>query len=110
MRPELQSVLNGVRLMSADQVPELLSELELIRATAEYRMLAPAPANAPTDQQLDIREAAERMGVGKDYLYTHAAQLPFAYRQGRNWRFSANGIADHIRKKTGNAVLTARRQ
>jgi len=108
MRPELQTVLAGLPQMAPEQLPELLGELEVIRATAQLRMSAPSPALA-ADEQLDIGAAATRLGVSRDYLYRHANQFPFARREGRNWRFSGQGIAAYISKKTSTAVLTAKR-
>jgi hypothetical protein len=107
MRTELlQSVLARIPGLPLEELPSLLGELETLRATIQLRMTAPAAA-VPVDEALGIDAAANRMSVSTDYLYRHAKQLPFAYREGRSWRFSANGIAEHIRRKT--AVLTARR-
>ena len=40
MRSELQNALTAVRKMSLEQLPDLLGELETIRATALLRMTA----------------------------------------------------------------------
>ena len=51
----------------------------------------------PHDELLIISEAAQRLGVRKDWLYKRASKLPFTVRLGRKLRFSANGIEKYIR-------------
>lgn len=104
MREPLQSVLDGVRQMAPEQLPELLGELEVIRATAQLRMSAPTPSATP-DEQLDIDAAATRLGVSKRYLYQHADDYAFTRREGRKLLFSGQGIDAYIHKKNS---LTAR--
>jgi hypothetical protein len=106
MRSELQAVLNNLPDMAPAQLPELLGELEVIRATAMLRMSAPSPAQMP-DEQLGIVAAAARLGVSTDYLYRHAKQLPFTRRMGRKLLFSGQGIEFYIQHKNS---LTARQQ
>jgi hypothetical protein len=70
------------------------------------RLIAPAPAQpAGADELLPIEEASRRMGVSKDYLYRHGAELPFTRRVGRKLLFSSLGIERYIQ----NDSLTARR-
>jgi len=97
MRTELQCVLNSVGGMAAEQLPELLGELEIIRATAMLKMTAPPTAQQP-DELLAIPTAAERMGVSTDYLYRHAATLPFTRRVGRKLLFSSRGVEQYINR------------
>ena len=55
------------------------------------------PAFDPPDRLLTVREAAERLGVSKRYLYGHAHEFPFAKRlSAKALRFSANGIESWI--------------
>jgi len=109
MRPELQTVLDYLPEMTPGQLPELLGELEIIRATAMLRMTAPAPAAAP-DEQLEVGAAAKRLGVSKRYLYQHAEQFAFTRREGRKLLFSGHGITEYISRKCGKNGLTAKRQ
>jgi excisionase family DNA binding protein len=95
MRTELQAVLNTVRDLMPEQLPELLGELETIRATALLKMSAPAPVQQ-SDELLSVTIAAERLGVGTDYLYRHAQQLPFSRRVGRKRLFSSRGLEQYI--------------
>ena len=110
MRNELQSVLTAVRQMAPEQLPDLLGELEVIRATAMLRLSAPAPAPKEQDELLAVEVAAQRLGVSMDYLYRHARQFPFTRRIGRKLLFSSLGIDAYIREKNSNTVLTARQQ
>ncbi|MFI5396595.1 MAG: helix-turn-helix transcriptional regulator [Candidatus Binatia bacterium] len=50
------------------------------------------------DRLLDVRAAAERLSVSRDWLYHHARELPFTVREGeRLLRFSSQGIDRYIR-------------
>src|SRR5215469_72475 len=55
MRAELQSVLDSLDNISRDQLPQLMSELELVRATAIMRLSTP-----PQPMVEDIWHTAER--------------------------------------------------
>ena len=105
MRDELQAVLLAAQQVPADQLPQLLGELEEVRCTAIARLSAPAPTQ-PEDYLLDVEAAAHRLGVSKDYLYRHGSDFPFTRRIGRKLLFSSLGIDRHIRQQSS---LTARR-
>ena len=46
------------------------------------------------------REAAQRLGTSEDWLYRHAAELPFTKRLSeRQLRFSSAGIEQYIRRR-----------
>ncbi len=96
MRAELQSVLKAVTELPTEQIPRLLGELEEIRCTALARLSAPAPARTQ-EQLLDVEAAAQRLGVSRDYLYRHHAELPFTRRMGKALRFSVVGIEKWLR-------------
>lgn len=51
-----------------------------------------APQAAGEDRLLDVREAAQRLGVSTGTLYRQASQMPFALRVGRSLRFSSQGL------------------
>jgi len=89
-----------------EELPRLIGEIAEIQATAMTRLFAPAPAQpSGTDELLAIEEASRRLGVSKDYLYRHGADLPFTRRLGRKLLFSSLGIDGYIQ----NDSLTARR-
>jgi excisionase family DNA binding protein len=98
MRAELQSVLNSIAELDREQLPELLGELEVIRATCQIKLSASVSAT-PHDELLTVDAAAERLGVSADYLYRHQDKLPFTRRMGRKLLFSSVGIDAYLRKK-----------
>jgi len=95
MRAELQIVLDSLERMERDQLPQLLGELETIRATALMKMSAPSSL-PERDELLSIEAAADRMGVSTDYLYRNSKRLPFTRRMGRKLLFSSVGIDSYI--------------
>ena len=53
------------------------------------------------DRLLSVDEVAARLGQSKDWLYRHAAKLPFTRRVGRQVRFSSQGLESYIRRLPG---------
>jgi excisionase family DNA binding protein len=98
MRPEVQSLLASLAGIATTDLPALLGELEVVRATALLKMAAPNPTELH-DELLCIEEAAARLGVSRDYLYRHSAKFPFTRRLGRKLLFSSLGIDKHIRQR-----------
>ena len=79
-RSELHSIVEST---PAAELPQLIGELEAARAAAWARLNAPAAEPLPDaprqePRNLDIAEAARRLGMSRDWLYRHAAELPFA--------------------------------
>jgi excisionase family DNA binding protein len=97
VRDELQGALIQARTLEPEELPRLLGELEEVRATALARLSAPAPV-APTDELLDMPEAAARLSLSPDYLYKHAKELPFTRRVGRRVLFSSAGIDAYLKR------------
>ena len=88
----------------APELPQLIGELEAARAAAWARLTAPA-ADKATDvigqeaRNLDITEAAKRLGISKDWLYRHASDLPFALRIGRRLVFDSVALERWNRRR-----------
>jgi excisionase family DNA binding protein len=102
MRNELQLLLKSVRDLPADELPELIGDLERVKAAAWARLATPTLQEH--DELLNVQGAARRLGVSTDYLYRHHAKLPFARREGRRLLFSSLDIDKYIRRggvKTG---------
>jgi excisionase family DNA binding protein len=93
---ELVRLRKAARELPAEELPNLIGELEAIKAVAWARLTSPAPIQQRHDGLLNVAEAAERLGISEDYLYRHNRQLPFTRRQGRKLLFSALGIDKHI--------------
>lgn len=62
----------------------------------------PAPSTSQ-DQLLNVKAAAERLGLSPDYLYRNAHRFSFTVRIGRSLRFSSCGIDEFIRQRTGRS-------
>lgn len=97
MRASLQSVLAEVQTLAPTELPQLLGELEEIRATALARLTTPAPQTQP-DRYIDVKEAADRMGMSRHYLYRHWQKFKFARQEGRKVLFSSSGLDQYLKK------------
>jgi predicted DNA-binding transcriptional regulator AlpA len=109
MIPELQAALNIAQNLKPDELPQLLGELETVRAVAWSRLTLPAPAlnQQSRSELLDVDEAAARLGMSASYLYRNHRRFSFARKVGSSLRFSAEGIDSYIRD---SGVLTLRRR
>jgi hypothetical protein len=96
MRPTLQDALSEARDLPAEELIYFLADLEVLRLTAQARLLAPSVQTAP-DEWLDVKEAAAVLKVSEDYLYHNAARLPFAKRLGKRLLFSRCGIEKYMK-------------
>ena len=92
-----------VECTPAAELPQLIGDLEAARAAAWARLTAPAP-EPPLDavrhepRNLDVAEAARRLGMSRDWLYRHASELPFALRIGRRVVFDSAALERWNRK------------
>jgi len=88
-----------------EAVPALIGELERLRATLWTRLVASRDAHdreaLPKDRLLTVEEAAQKLGLSRDYLYRHAKRFPFTVRLGSRLRFSERGVERYIRQRTG---------
>ncbi len=93
--------------VSLQEAPRLLGDLERLKVSLSARMLIDQiRGNNQTpeedDRLLAVEEAAEKLGVPRDWLYRHSKKLPFTVRLGRrHLRFSARGIERYIRQRQG---------
>ena len=99
MMQELQTVLSAVHAMQPEQLPKLLGQLEEIRAPAVMRLSSLAPAPSQPDRLIDVKEAAERLGISANFLYRNSRRYPFTRREGRKVLFSSVGIDRYIAQK-----------
>jgi len=81
----------------------LLSQLSALQGAMAARLIAVDrdEATSAEDTLLTIDEAAERLGVAKDWLFRRSRTLPFVVRLGRHLRFSSRGIDRYLRNRTG---------
>lgn len=97
--------LKDFEQIPTEQIPAVLLHLSAIQTALTVRLIA-SPSGAPSpadDHLLDIEEAAERLGITKDWLYRRSAKLPFTVRMGNRLRFSSNGIDRYIQQRKGRA-------
>src|SRR5713226_10407419 len=99
LKPALAHCRNAALDLPAAELPNLIGELEAIKATAWARLTAPTPAPLEHDELLDVEAAAGRLGISRDYLYRHSKEYAFTRHQGRKLLFSALGIDKHIGQK-----------
>lgn len=86
-----------------EELPNLLADLERLRAEVWTRIARPSPQNGvrsrdqtdqgTADQLLDVEAVAERLDVTERYVYDHADEWPFTRRiSPRKLRFSERGL------------------
>jgi predicted DNA-binding transcriptional regulator AlpA len=90
MKPEKKIEIESA---SPEELFTIIGEAEATRARAWAQLMAPnAAAVQRPDEALNAREAGERIGVGKDWIYAHAHEIPGSWRNGKILRFSAAAI------------------
>lgn len=92
--------------ISMDELPRLVGALVEAEERARLRLRVEAAGNshrpdADADVNLDAAEAARRLGLSKDYLYTNADRLPFVVKIGRRVLFSSRGLERWNRNRMG---------
>ena len=81
-----------------EAIPALRGRLKELDVRLEMRQQAVgnhAAERSGEDRTMDAKETARRMGVSLDYVFKHAAEFPFAWKQSRRWVFSAQGLAQY---------------
>jgi len=96
LRAYLRDTLGRVR---PKDLPSLLGVLEEGRAQVLARLLLPRDEGTP-DANLNIAEAAQRLGVSVDWLYRNAKKLP-SLRIGRRLLFPAKALDRWNKQRQG---------
>jgi predicted DNA-binding transcriptional regulator AlpA len=112
--PNLADLLADASRISdvpAEAIPGLLGDIERLRAGLWARLTIPtATTNGPAadgDRLLTVEEAAQKLGMSKDWIYSHinADLKPAVSRIGsgerKAVRFSAAGLDRYIKIRTG---------
>ncbi len=104
IHPAIQALEAVARSTTVDSLPDLIGQVEAVKARLYSRLTAPGTASPrmAADRLLDVREAAQKMCRSTDWLYRHAAELPFVVREGRLVRFSEKGIDEYISRRMGH--------
>ena len=101
--PVVEALEAVARTAPIDGLPDLIAQVEGLKARLYARLAAPSPTPAATkDRLLNVKEAAEKLGRSTDWLYRHGSELPFVVRDGRLLRFSEQGIEEYIRRRMGH--------
>jgi excisionase family DNA binding protein len=87
----------------------LLARCAVVQAALTGRLLSLSVSgeSSPSetcreDRLLGVTEAAERLGVTKDWLYRQAGSLPFTVRLGsKHLRFRSAGLDAYLRQRAG---------
>ena len=91
------------RTAPIDGLPDLIAQVEGLKARLYARLNAPSATPVATrDRLLNVKEAAQKLGRSTDWLYRHSSELPFVVRDGRLLRFSDQGIEEYIRRRMGH--------
>ena len=85
------------------RIPALLSQLSALQGAMAARLMSADrdETTSTEDALLTVDQAAERLGVSKDWLFRRSRMLPFVVRLGRHLRFSNRGIDRYLRNRTG---------
>ena len=98
----LEQIDCAIRDGEVEALPAVVAALSARIGAASARLLStPAPSSNDHDTNLDVRAAAERMGVSTALLYKNAKRLPFTVRVGRRVLFSAHGLDRWIKQRAG---------
>ncbi|MDN5941273.1 MAG: hypothetical protein L0H94_05255 [Nitrospira sp.] len=97
----LQDLKRKVNELPRAQMPNLIGLLSILSGEAQMRLLTMESVPPPQeDRLLMVAEAAEKLGMTKDYLYRRADTFDFTVRVGvRRLRFSLNGIENYIARQ-----------
>ena len=92
-RADLTAVLADPASVPFDQIPAAIGELEKAKAVLWARLAAPARTNGGGDDRLlTVDEAADRLGVTRDWL-RRRPELPFVLKLSEGVvRYSSRGI------------------
>ncbi len=99
--PDLLKDPDKVASVPQEEIPAMRGELAMLDTLLLARLLREGDGGTDKrtqkDRLLKVDEAAKRLGASKDYIYRHAAKLPFTVRIGRQIRSSEAGIDKFIR-------------
>ena len=92
-----------VAKIPAGKIAALLSQLSALQGAIAARLISADrdETSSTEDVLLTVDQAAERLGVSKDWLFRRSRTLPFVVRLGRHLRFSNRGIDRYLRNRTG---------
>jgi excisionase family DNA binding protein len=85
--------------MSENNSPSLIGEalFRMIREAVRLELQCLQTESKDEDRLVSVEEAAELLGVSRDWLYRRASKLPFTRKLGpKMLRFSSIGIQKYL--------------
>jgi predicted DNA-binding transcriptional regulator AlpA len=80
-----------------ETIPAFMAQIAAAQYALAARLLSSERKIEPEDELLDIEEAAQKLGVKRDWIYSRTRTLPFIVRLGRKLRYSRRGIEKYIK-------------
>ena len=106
-RLDIAALLADPASVPFDHIPAAIGELEKVKATLWARLTAPVPSpnGAGEDRLLTVDQAAERLGVTRDWL-RRRPDMPFVVKLSEGVvRYSSRGIDYYIATRAGKDLL-----
>jgi predicted DNA-binding transcriptional regulator AlpA len=87
---------------SPEELARIIAFHEGEKARAWARLMAPREiAPKAPDRTINAREVGVLLGMGKDWVYAHADEIPGSWRRGKVLRFSASAVEAWKREGLG---------
>ncbi len=92
--------------LTPEEARAMLAQLVTLQAPLLARALVASVGRDP-GELLTVDVAARRIGLSEDWLYRHAAKLPFTVHVGRQVRFSARWLEAYIAARANGRAGSA---
>jgi excisionase family DNA binding protein len=105
-RPTLEGIIRNPTLAASLTVEEIggfLAQLAAVQTALAAKMIdvVSGTVTLRPERLLKPLEAAERLGVSRNWIYVHAPKLPFTVRFGGRVRFSEKGLERYLANRRG---------
>jgi hypothetical protein len=97
-----QTIENAPPAERAGLIVQLAARLATLGAALSSAAPSQVTSEPQPDTNLDVEEAARRLGVSADWLYRQKA-LPFRLNVGRRVLFSARGLETYRARRMGRS-------
>jgi len=106
---QLHRLLAEVPGYPPDTLVALLPLAAALQSALHVRLLAlQQQARMPdTDYLLNTAQTAARLDKSTKWIRSNIASLPFAFRVGQDWRFSARGLEEWIAEHRAATIAAA---
>lgn len=98
--PLLLPPLDAIAHIPSEGLPAIVLQLAALQAAIAARLAGVSDAEDRPDRLLTVKETAPILGMSEDWLYRHAAGLPFTRRTGRRTlRFSERAVRRYVTER-----------